>query len=183
MSSRQYRLSAAWGGLERFPTLLSQRANAQNGVTLKSWLPWLTTRYRTQSLTAQAVFSGPQIGLMVQKFLADSVETEDENCDGCPIVCSLVVSNRTWYIVQKASNSERVMPYTFITDIERFRNQTVRRFCCLKATLQISKIHAKFWDPKTTGFLILCTTIVQDISIEDFILNLAYACDKWPWQL
>ena len=70
MSSRQYRLSAAWGGLERFPTLFSQRANAQNGVTLKSWLPWLTTRYRTQSLTAQAVFSGPQMGLMVPEVLS-----------------------------------------------------------------------------------------------------------------
>lgn len=70
MSSRQYRLSAAWGGLERFPTLFSQRTNAQNGVTLKSWLPWLTTRYRTQSLTAQAVFSEPQIGLMVPEVLS-----------------------------------------------------------------------------------------------------------------
>lgn len=63
-------------------------------------------------------------------------------------------------------------------DVERFRNQTVRRFYCLKATLPSSKTYEKFWDPKPTGFLILCTTIVQDISIVALILGLAYACDK-----
>ena len=150
---------------------------------MKSWLPRLTTRNRNlESKSASRSFWATNGALWFQKFLAESTETEDANCDSWPIVCSLIVSK----IIHKNAvccsesfgKSHTIYAYLTRNDVKRFRNQTVRQSCCLKATPPGSKTHEKFWDPKPTGFLILSTTVVQDILFVALLLGLAYTCDK-----